>query len=98
VPLEVHGQAVLLRGRGVVESWPSEDGRPSALPLAAVFEIPAGPGLYRLQVAGMPAVLLDVAPVEEDDEDADGEGGDGGAGGPGSEDATEAEPGGGTER
>ncbi len=79
VPLEVHGQAVLLRGRGAVESWPSEDGRPSALPLATVFEIPAGPGLYRLQVAGMPPVLLDVAPPEDDD-DADGEGGPGDAG------------------
>ena len=80
VPLEVHGQPVLLRGRGVVESWPSEDGRPSALPLAAVFEIPAGPGLYRLQVAGMPPVLLDVAPPEDDDDDEDGEGGPGDAG------------------
>ncbi len=80
VPLEVHGQPVLLRGRGVVESWPSEDGRPSALPLAAVFEIPAGPGLFRLQVAGMPPVLLDVAPPEDDDDDEDGEGGPGDAG------------------
>ncbi|MCU0254627.1 MAG: S9 family peptidase, partial [Acidobacteria bacterium] len=72
VPLEVHGHAVLLRGRGTVESWPSEDGRPAALPLAAVFEIPAGPGRYRLQVSGMPAVLLEVAPdVDDDDEDAD---------------------------
>jgi dipeptidyl aminopeptidase/acylaminoacyl peptidase len=74
VPLEVHGQPVLLRGRGAVESWPGEDGRPAALPLAAVFEVPAGPGLYRLQVAGLPPVLLELAPEEEDDEDEPGEG------------------------
>lgn len=68
IPLEVHGQAVLLRGRGAVEAWPGEDGRPAALPLAAVFEIPEGPGLYRLQVGAFVPVILDVAPEREEDE------------------------------
>jgi len=74
VPLEIHGHAVLLRGRGAIEAWAGEDGRPAVLPIAAVFEIPEGPGLYRLQVGAFAPVLIDVAPVhEEEDEEEDEE-------------------------
>ncbi|MBP7147790.1 MAG: S9 family peptidase [Acidobacteria bacterium] len=70
VPVDVLGQPVLFSGRGALEAW-QEDGRPPALPAAAVFEIPDEPALYRLQVTGLPAVVLDVTPRPDpaDDEE-----------------------------
>ena len=67
VPVEVHGQPMLLSGQGQLEAWHGEDGRPPTLPASAVFELPDEPRTYRLRVQDLPAITIQVAPSDEDD-------------------------------
>lgn len=71
VPLDVSGQSVLFDGRGYVEAVEGDDARPPVLPVACVFELPDIPAIYRLQVATLPPITLDVEPTPDDEDDAD---------------------------
>lgn len=69
VALDVQGQPVFLAGRGVLEAWRGEDGRPASLPFNAVFEIPNASAQWTLQVTGAAPLILEVKAEEEDEEE-----------------------------
>ncbi len=68
VPIEVHGQTALLAGRGTVEAWVGEDGRPPSLAVSSVFELPEEHAVYELRVLDFPPLRLAVRAEPEHDD------------------------------
>lgn len=66
IPVDVHGQTLLLFGGGVLESWKGEDTRPPSLPATAVFELPDQPRNYRLRVQDLPPIMIQVGASDDE--------------------------------
>lgn len=69
IPIEIHGQELLLSGSGVLEAFRGEDGRPPSLPSTSVFELPDEAAGYELRVQDLPPLLVQIFPEPDDEEE-----------------------------